>query len=149
MLKKPLSRVTRHLSGSILVAAALLVGTHSAWAASAGSAGRDATHAVAAPMTTQVTPAGALTPPSYPASAVARRISGMVVLELLVGVDGDVKDVKVRSSKPPGVFDQVAIDAASKWKFNAATSHGKAVAKWVRVPLEFSPDSRKKSATAG
>lgn len=149
MLKKSLPGIVRHLSGSMLVAIAILAVTPSAWAASAGSGGRDATHTAAAPTTTAVTPVGALAPPSYPANAVARRISGVVVLELLVGVDGDVKDVKVRSAKPSGVFDQVAIDAASKWKFHAATSHGKAVAGWVRVPLEFSPDSRRKSATAG
>jgi TonB family protein len=90
-----------------------------------------------------------LAPPRYPADAVTRKIGGRVVLKLLVGADGKVKNVKVESSKPSGVFDKVAIEAATDWKFNPSTSHGKAVEGWVRVPVDFVPDSHKKSTTAG
>jgi TonB family protein len=49
----------------------------------------------------------------YPKNAL--NANGSVVLELLVGADGYVKDAKVVKSTPAGVFDQAAIDAALTW----------------------------------
>jgi TonB family protein len=149
MLKKPLPGIVRRTSGSILVAAVILTGSYGAWAAQPAVA-HSGTHAVPASTSTDASPAAAMTPPHYPAEAIAKKIGGRVVLKLLVGADGNVKSVKVESSKPSGVFDKVAVEAASKWKFNPSTSHGKAVEGWVRVPVDFSPDSNKKpSAVAG
>jgi bla regulator protein BlaR1 len=148
MLKKPLPGIVRRTSGSILVAVVVLAGSYSAWAAQPAALAHDTTHAVAA-TSTDATPATAMTPPHYPADAIARKIGGRVVLDLLVGADGTVKNVKVKSSKPSGVFDKVAVEAASKWKFNPSTSHGKAVEGWVQVPIDFAPDSKKKPTAAG
>lgn len=84
-----------------------------------------------------------LPPPRYPADALVKHIGGKVMLRVLVGVDGSVKDVRVDSSKPAGVFDQVALDAASKWKFpNQATEA------WVRVPITFSPSDQRRPSLA-
>jgi TonB family protein len=154
MLKKPLPGIVRRTSGSILVAAVILSGSYSAWAAQPAVAAHGGTHVVAASASatgasTDASPAAVLAPPHYPADAIARKIGGRVVLKLLIGADGNVKNVKVESSKPSGVFDKVAIEAASKWKFNPSTSHGKATEGWVRVPLDFALDSHKKPTSAG
>jgi TonB family protein len=66
-------------------------------------------------------------------------VGGKVLLELLVGVDGSIKDVKVVKSEPAGVFDDVSIEAARKWHITPAMEHGVAVEQWVQVPLTFSP----------
>src|SRR6185369_12001110 len=73
--------------------------------------------AASMPATPVTADPGALTPPRYPQGALAKHLGGEVVVQLRVGVDGNVKNVKVVSSKPAGVFDQVAIQAASKWQF--------------------------------
>jgi len=148
MLKKPLPGIVRRTSGSILVAAVILAGSYSAWAAQPAALAHNGARAVAT-ASTDATPASAMTPPRYPADAIARKIGGRVVLELLVGADGTVKNVKVKSSKPSGVFDKVAVEAASKWKFHPSTTHGKAVEGWVQVPIDFAPDSKKKPTAAG
>ena len=137
MLKKPLPGMLRQTSGFLLVAAMVLTGSYTAWAAQPATIRHDARHSTAVPATTEVSAVGELAPPSYPAGAVANRITGRVVLRLLVGADGSVKTVKVESSKPGGVFDKVAVVAASKWKFHPRTSHGMAVENWVRVPVDF------------
>ncbi len=77
---------------------------------------------------TQVTPA-------YPEFARDAQIQGKVVLHVLVGKDGRVKNVKViRSVKG---LDQAAIDAMKKWVFKPALSNNKPVAVWVEVPMDF------------
>jgi TonB family protein len=145
MLQKPLPGSVRLACGSILVAALVLGGSLSAWAAQPVASGK---HAATLSRTTPATP-DATTPPHYPADAVAKHIGGKVNLLVLVGADGAVKNVKVESAIPAGVFDQSAINAAIKWAFHPATSHGKAVAGWVRVPVEFAPDDKPKTAKAG
>jgi TonB family protein len=80
---------------------------------------------------------GALAPPSYPTQALAKHLGGSVQLRLRVGVDGSVKEVKVESSEPAGVFDRAAKEAAAKWRFPPGKSEH-----WLRVPITFSPTDR-------
>lgn len=55
--------------------------------------------------------------PEYPLSAMRRGLSGRVRLEFTVRPDGGIADVAVLSSSPEGVFDQAAIAAARRWRF--------------------------------
>ena len=82
-------------------------------------------------------PPPSLPPPKYPADAVAKKISGKVVLLVDVAADGNVKHVEVESSQPAGVFDQAAMGAAKDWTFNPAVEGGKPVAGRIRVPITF------------
>jgi TonB family protein len=93
------------------------------------------------PASDPVTPAAvmaanpdSLPPPMYPVDALVKHIGGKVMLKVLVGVDGSVKDVRIDSSEPAGVFDKAALGAVSKWKFPS-----QAAEKWVMVPITFSP----------
>lgn len=96
----------------------------------------------AMPVITRVTAADTLTTPVYPQEA--KGISGKIVLKVLVGADGTVKDVKVESAQPSHVFDASAIKAAYSWKFTPASraSDGKKVEGWVRVPVSFEADKK-------
>lgn len=154
MLKHPLPGRLRRTSGLMLIAALVATGTFAAWAAqprgsSTVGAAKEAVAAGSTPATPVTANAGALTPPGYPPEALAKHLTGKVVLQLRVGADGNVKDVKVVSSKPAGVFDQATMQAASKWQFNPGKdSRGNRVEAWVQVPVEFAPDRARKPASA-
>ena len=74
-------------------------------------------------------------PPTYPEFAREAQIQGKVILHVLVGKDGRVKNVKVIRGVT-GLND-VAVDAVKKWVFKPALSNNKPVAVWVEVPVDF------------
>ncbi len=159
MLSKPLPGAKRRVSGLALIAAIVATGSYAAWAAQPGSssAGVNAatTHAEKSPAITampgvsSITDADVLTAPDYPAG-VSKNQPGHLLLEILVAADGTVKDVRVVTSEPAGVFDEVTRKAALQWRFNAArTTDGKKVEGWVRVPVEFAPREPDASPNAG
>lgn len=55
--------------------------------------------------------------PSYPLDALRNNVEGKVELEFRIGDDGRVRDVRVLSAEPVGVFDQAAILALRQWRF--------------------------------
>jgi periplasmic protein TonB len=66
------------------------------------------------------------------------KISGTVLLEAVVLPDGTVGDVRIRRSLDPTFgLDQEAVRTVKSWKFRPGTLHGRAVAAWVIVELEF------------
>lgn len=75
--------------------------------------------------------------PRYPLAAQERSIEGEVVLNVLVGTDGEVKRVNVGKGDPPGVFEDAAIQAVSGWRFRPATFRGKPVQVWVSQTISF------------
>jgi len=73
--------------------------------------------------------------PKYPEMARDAQVQGRVVLHVLVGKDGRVKNVKViRSVK---MLDEAAVAAIKQWVFKPALSNNKPVAVWVEVPMDF------------
>ena len=77
------------------------------------------------------------TSPRYPPRARASGLTGLVTLNLLIGLSGEVIKVKVLQSTPPGVFDEAAIEAVRGWQFSPATYQGQAVKVWARQTLRF------------
>ena len=73
--------------------------------------------------------------PTYPDFARDAGITGKVVLHVLVGKDGRVKNMKVRQSVTG--LDDAAKQAVQKWVFKPALSNNKPVAVWVEVPVVF------------
>jgi TonB family protein len=55
--------------------------------------------------------------PSYPMKAANGKIEGWVDVEFTVAETGKVKDVSVRTSSYPGVFEEAAIKAVSQWRY--------------------------------
>ncbi len=89
-----------------------------------------------------------MTPPEYPAEAVAAGLDGRVVLKLFVRTDGSVKDVVVERSEPAGVFDANAVEAARGWRFTPRMEDGQPVEGWVRVPIDFEAPAAAPAADA-
>jgi TonB family protein len=73
----------------------------------------------------------------YPPRALAEGIGGDVVVEALVGQDGGVEQVQVRSSPHP-LLDQQVMMTARKWRFHPAKLDGKAVSVVVPIVVTFS-----------
>ena len=144
MLKKSEPRGRRRRIGAVAVCVLVSATSYGAWAfrpadtaAVAATASSQASAAADHPEAGVDMDSRVFTPPRYPADAVETRTSGKVVLRVLVGADGNVKDVLVDESVPAGVFDAASIEAASKWRFNPAIKDGQPVDGWVRVPVEF------------
>lgn len=75
--------------------------------------------------------------PIYPEAARAARIDGVVMVQALVGKDGNVRDVLVVRSIPE--LDGAAKECVRQWKFKPAKDdHGQPVTVWVAVPIKFS-----------
>lgn len=55
--------------------------------------------------------------PKYPQDALKNGVKGEVTLSFKVTSGGNTKDIKVISSTPEGVFDQVSVNALKKWKY--------------------------------
>jgi len=73
--------------------------------------------------------------PAYPKEAVKEQTEGTVMLQVLVGRDGLVKNVKVIRSIPD--LDIYAIAAVKEWRFKPARAKGEPVAVWVVIPGSF------------
>ncbi len=76
-------------------------------------------------------------PPLYPPQARNRRVEGEVLLEFVVTAAGEVEDARVIESRPAGVFDQAALLAVRRWRFEPGTRAGQPVPTRVRQPLTF------------
>ena len=66
--------------------------------------------------------------PVYPELARKNNISGTARVELLVAVDGRVKDVKVLGGNP--VLVQAVVSAVQKWKYEPASEESTIVVKF-------------------
>jgi TonB family protein len=73
--------------------------------------------------------------PVYPEMAREAQIQGKVILHVLVGRDGRVKDLRVVRSVT--YLDMAAVAAVRKWVYKPALKAGKVVAAWIVVPLDF------------
>jgi len=133
MLKRPLPARARKFSGSIAIATLMVAASYAAWAAQPAA---PAAAQAQVPWLTHVDVVDRMDPPVYPKEAMAKGITGSVVIELLVGMDGNVKEAKVVKSTPAVVFDQAAIDAALKWHIVSALE-GKPVERRVRTEVAF------------
>jgi TonB family protein len=61
-----------------------------------------------------------------------------VLLDLLVGIDGTVKDARVaKSSGSPQVDEAALTQARTKMKFEPGSENGKPVEKWSKVSITF------------
>jgi len=69
-------------------------------------------------------------PPPYPAMARRMGEEGEVRLDVHVGTDGSVIEVRLKKSSGSQLLDQTAIDTVKKWRFKPATVDGRPVAEW-------------------
>ena len=79
-------------------------------------------------------------PPEYPYKAARRGIEGWVRVAFDVTDTGDVENVEVVESDPPGVFDVAATRAVSRWRFKPRVIDGQAVSGKASQVVEFKLD---------
>jgi protein TonB len=73
--------------------------------------------------------------PSYPDIARSARVSGVVILEALIGEDGSIRDVKVLRSVP--LLDTPALEAVRQWRFTPTLLNGVPVPVIMTVTVSF------------
>ena len=65
---------------------------------------------------------------AYPEAARQQGIEGVVVVGYDVNVSGEVENVVIIESQPPGVFDAAALKTVQSWRFQPRQQAGRAVA---------------------
>jgi protein TonB len=73
--------------------------------------------------------------PDYPAIARASRVSGVVILEAVIGEDGTVRDGRILRSRP--LLDEAAMDAVRQWRFTPTLLNGQPVPVIMTVTVAF------------
>lgn len=76
--------------------------------------------------------------PAYPRRAQQQRLTGTVLLQVLVGIDGRPLEVEVAQSSGHRELDEAArAQVLKRWSFQPATKDGLAVQAIGMVPIEF------------
>ena len=75
--------------------------------------------------------------PVYPYEARRNGIQGKVMLQFIVNKSGHVSNIKVVNAEPEGVFEENAIEAVSKWRFEPGKYRGDPVDTRVTLPIRF------------
>jgi periplasmic protein TonB len=75
-------------------------------------------------------------PPQYTEIARKARLQGVVIVQAIIDKEGRVTNVKVLKGLGMGL-DQAAVDAIKKWQFEPATLHGKPVAVYYNLTVNF------------
>jgi protein TonB len=76
-------------------------------------------------------------PPAYPPMARTQRLQGEVVLNVAIDDSGKVTKVSVISGHT--VFQQAAIDAVTRWRYEPARLNGQPVPSQAQVRVFFRP----------
>jgi TonB family protein len=74
--------------------------------------------------------------PEYSEEARAAKLQGTVLVSLVVGEDGQPRNVRVRKSLGLGL-DENAVEAVSRWRFRAGTKDGQPVAVESSIEVDF------------
>jgi len=73
--------------------------------------------------------------PKYPVEAFRRRVSGTVLLRVVIDAEGKVKDARVIRGIPE--LDAAALDAIKGWRFAPARKAGQPVQVTADAPVTF------------
>jgi TonB family protein len=76
--------------------------------------------------------------PVYPPTARQSRLQGVVILEVVIGTDGKVKDAKVIKSMR--LLDNAAIDAVKQWEYKPTVIDGKPTPVIITTSVNFKLD---------
>jgi protein TonB len=74
--------------------------------------------------------------PQYTEEARSEKVSGTVMLNLVIGADGLARDINVLKSLDPGL-DQKAAEAVQQWRFAPGTRKGEPVAVRATIEINF------------
>jgi len=78
-------------------------------------------------------------PPQYPRRALSRGIEGWVIVQFTISETGAVLDAKVVDAQPKNIFDEAALTAIARWRYNPKVENGVAVKRvGVQTLIRFS-----------
>lgn len=84
-----------------------------------------------------------LVKPVYPETAKKKKLEGLVVVQVLIGTDGKVKDTKILKSDNE-IFNNSALEAAKNSTFSAGIKKdGKPAEAWAAIPFRFKLNKEK------
>ena len=75
--------------------------------------------------------------PTYPMRAVNGKIEGWVDVEFTIAETGKVKDLSVRATSNPGVFEDAAIKAVSQWRYKPVLRDTQPVSVRSQIRVRF------------
>lgn len=81
--------------------------------------------------------------PQYPPRALRRGIEGWVLVQFTITETGAVKDPIVIQADPEGLFEDAALEAIARWRYNPKVEGGVAVARvgvQTRITFAFEED---------
>jgi len=73
--------------------------------------------------------------PVFPAEAQAARVQGVVIIEALIGPDGNVENARVL--RPIPMLSDAALAAVSQWRFTSTELNGVPVGVIMTVTVNF------------
>lgn len=76
--------------------------------------------------------------PHYPRQAAVQALSGTVRLAFMVNASGETQDVRIVKSEPDDTFDDAALAAVKRWRFDPATDGSTGPVR-TEVRLVFKP----------
>jgi len=77
-------------------------------------------------------------PPDYPPRALSRGIEGWVTVQFTITETGSVKDAIVVDADPANVFNDAALAAIARWRYNPRVVNGQAVERvGVQTQIRF------------
>jgi len=79
-------------------------------------------------------------PPVFPVAAREHGSSGWVEVQFLVKANGSVSDVIITGAEPVGLFEQAAVDAVRKWRYQPVERNGHATDQRARLRMKFALD---------
>jgi TonB family protein len=79
--------------------------------------------------------------PQFPASALEHGIAGWVDVQFLINTDGSVSEVTIIGAQPVGIFEQSALDAVRRWRYQPLLRDGQTSAQRARVRVRFAVQS--------
>ncbi|MBY0283204.1 MAG: energy transducer TonB [Sphingomonas sp.] len=75
--------------------------------------------------------------PLYPGDERRLGHEGLVIVNVLIGTDGRVKQIDKISAASDAFFETTRRQALSKWRFRAATRGGEPIERWRRMRVNF------------
>ncbi|MES2756043.1 MAG: energy transducer TonB [Pseudomonadota bacterium] len=122
---------------AVIAIAGLAIWSASGWAAAAGNDnGAPLKVAANAPGTIRF---DSCARPAYPEEELKQLHQGTVMLRLLIGEDGKVKESRVAKSSGYPALDEAALVGISKCSFNPPMVNGKPVNSWIHLQYVWTP----------
>jgi protein TonB len=78
---------------------------------------------------------------TYPRKALDEGLSGSVTVDFIINAKGEPTELRIADAKPAGVFDQAALEAVKRWRYEPFMVNGVSTPIPTRAVLRFDPQN--------